>query len=192
MATPLQTHLTRYAAGCGSTECQRAKHIVLCRGTVPCDILLVGEAPGESEDVLGKPFVGVAGKLQDRMLRDAWGGAYKLCFTNLVGCIPREEDGSKATEPSDEQVLACQPRLQHFIDRVAKPRLIVCVGTHAKDWLNSGYRHGLKPQRKTPMVNVLHPAFIIRQNIAQRMFLIQQVVAILASAADEYLEENVE
>ncbi len=44
------------------------RKIVHCRGSLPCDIFFLGEAPGDSEDLLGKPFVGPAGKLLDRII----------------------------------------------------------------------------------------------------------------------------
>jgi uracil-DNA glycosylase len=49
-------------------------NVVLARGSIPCDILFVGEAPGRSEDALGKPFVGPAGILLDEMIEDALSG----------------------------------------------------------------------------------------------------------------------
>jgi uracil-DNA glycosylase len=63
--------------------------VVLARGRIPAPILLCGEAPGVSEDVLGSPFIGPAGKLLDHILARAIDGQFDYCLTNLVGCIPR-------------------------------------------------------------------------------------------------------
>lgn len=99
-------------------DCQRCRlcegrtNVVLARGRVPCDVLFIGEAPGVSEDILNKPFVGPAGKLLDSIVEKAWekageevdtGGSdpqgkfisgwapsqATWCMTNLICCIPR-------------------------------------------------------------------------------------------------------
>lgn len=72
--TPYQLHVERWGGGCGAGICSTARHVVLARGKVPCDVLFVGEAPGESEDALGSPFVGPAGKLLDRVVAKALDG----------------------------------------------------------------------------------------------------------------------
>ena len=72
----------------------------LYRGQVPCDILLIGEAPGPSENVLGEPFAGPAGHLLDQIVGQSGLGKFRLCFTNLVGCIPLEAPGQKFAESS--------------------------------------------------------------------------------------------
>lgn len=84
--TPLQTHVGKWEHGCGNHVCTRARHVVLGRGDVPCDVLCVGEAPGESEDVIGQPFVGPAGKLLDRIIARALGG-FRYCTTCRRGNV---------------------------------------------------------------------------------------------------------
>lgn len=151
--------------------------MVLARGTVPCDVLFVGEAPGVSEDVVGKPFVGPAGKLLDRIIDQS--GLANHCtyaLTNLICCIPRE-DGSKAGEPSEESILSCRQRLIEFV-YLCHPKLIICVGSLAVKHVpiavgpNLGY------------ISIVHPAAILRANVAQQGFLIQKCVVTLADAAE--------
>lgn len=64
------------------------RQVVLARGKLPADVLMVGEAPGLSEDVLGAPFTGPAGQLLDRIITATELENYRIAFTNLVGCIP--------------------------------------------------------------------------------------------------------
>lgn len=129
--------------------CETRNKVVLLRGQIPCDVLFVGEAPGESEDVFGKPFYGPAGNLLERMLSDAgWNVAdhdiepVRRAFTNLIGCLPQEEDtereglGSKwkLREPTKEEIKACAPRLREIVE-ITRPRVILLVGRLAENWV---------------------------------------------------------
>lgn len=173
------------------------KHVVLARGSIPCDVLFVGEAPGESEDVLGAPFKGPAGKLLDEIVRRAWQEAgvdseLRWAMTNLVACIPRDQDeGGKAAEPEVESIESCAPRLQEFVI-ITKPKLIVCVGSLARDWLDPKYKGCIKlgGNRVIPRIDIVHPAYILRLNIAQRGLTIQRCVVAVANAIEEYCSED--
>jgi uracil-DNA glycosylase len=114
--TPFQEHCTKWANGCGATECSfRGTRRVFARGKLPCDVLFLGEAPGESENALGIPFIGIAGKQLDKVVSKAVPSSLRVAFSNMVSCIPREVSGAKAEQPSDEQIKACAPRLQEFV-----------------------------------------------------------------------------
>lgn len=190
LLTPYQRHCKRWADGCGSEICTGARK-VFCRGTVPCDVLFIGEAPGESEEAVGKPFIGPAGKLMDHIIRRAIqynkGGfpTLKCCLTNLVCCIPRnEEEGGKADEPPDSAIRACKPRLEEFI-RLAQPRLVVAVGNHARDWLDPKLRDHVEVPVEVKVVSIQHPAYMLRQNQAQRDLLVQRAVVTIVNAVEE-------
>lgn len=138
MPTPWQKFVDKWkdCQACPLHETRR--HIVLGRGTVPSQLVFVGEAPGASEDVLGLPFVGPAGKLLDRVMERAFaqvGRVPTFSIVNLLCCFPRGEDGKKSRKPADQEVRACSPRLVEFM-ALADPRLIVCVGVDARDWLD--------------------------------------------------------
>lgn len=166
--------------------------VVISRGKVPCDVLMCGEAPGSSEDVLGRPFVGPAGQLLDVIIKRAVAGLDwepRFAFTNIVCCIPKDEDGSKNSEPEDESVLACQPRLAEFIE-LAKPRLVVCVGKLADDWVGSDYKLTLKLKEGIQRMMMKHPAYILRANVAHRGLLIQTAVVDLKTALVELGESS--
>lgn len=160
------------------------RRTVLLRGEVPCDVLLVGEAPGRSEDDLGAPFVGPAGQLLDQILARSIPVGVRVAITNLIACIPLTDDGKKLTEPPVEAVEACTPRLLDVI-KVADPKVVVCVGTEARDWLDQKYSRCIPCDR--PLVDVLHPAYILRQNFVQQGLLAQQVVVTIGTAVDEYV-----
>lgn len=84
--TPFKKFVAKWQDGCGSCQCESANKVVLCRGSIPCDVLFIGEAPGASEDILGQPFVGPAGKLLDGIIQEAFGDS-ELCSICLKGGI---------------------------------------------------------------------------------------------------------
>ena len=83
----------------GCDLCEQRDKVVLLRGKIPCDVLFIGEAPGVSEDTLGKPFVGPAGTLLDNIIEESDPGELKLAWTNVIACIPKDDDGHKVKEP---------------------------------------------------------------------------------------------
>lgn len=194
--TPFQKHVNRWSSCTACPLWEGRQQVVLARGTLPCDVLFIGEAPGESEDVLGQPFVGPAGQLLDQIIQRAFaatqvpgteGADYNSltwAFTNLVCCIPRDEDGGKATEPDDEYIKACSVRLIEFVE-IAEPRLIVCVGALARDWLTPGYRYSIKLHRDVPRIDIIHPAAVLRANIAHRGLMVQRAVVQISNAVEE-------
>lgn len=190
--TPYESHRQLWA-GCRKCGlCEGRQNVVLARGRVPADVLFVGEAPGQSEDVLGRPFVGPAGRLLDQIIEGAWesvslpegqGGKFvaTCAFTNLVACIPIGEDGDKVKEPESADIMSCQPRLEQFI-KICKPKLIVCVGALSAKWLRkNSASYGVGDIK---MVDLVHPAAILRSNIAQRGLAIQRAIVTLANAVE--------
>ncbi len=190
LATPFERHCERWKNGCGSEQCESARK-VFARGKIPCGILLIGEAPGESEDALGYPFRGPAGLLQDSMLLSVNArtegrlDAARVGFCNLVCCIPRE-DGKKAGQPDHEQILYCRPRLEEFIE-LCQPKLVVAVGRFAEDYLEQGYRHSIRlPESVVEVVHVIHPAAILKGRIAQQSLMKTRYVVTLTSAVKRH------
>ncbi len=173
-------------------DCQRCVlsegrlHVVLARGKIPCDLVFIGEAPGESENVLGRPFVGPAGKLLDRIIERSVPEEVSYALTNLVCCIPRDEDGSKTSVPPDEAIEACASRLKQFV-RLANPRLIIAVGQLPKDWLEEDQKYSITFHKKIPRVNIIHPAAILRANIAQQGLMIQRCIVNVSTGITRYL-----
>jgi uracil-DNA glycosylase family 4 len=179
--------------------CSVARRIVLGRGTVPCDVLFIGEAPGQSEDTLGRSFVGPAGKLLDNIIECSLGvensvrrsnGHPELthALTNVVGCMPRGNAGNKAGEPDLDQIECCIPRLEAFVE-VCRPRLVVCVGKISKEWLEPGIKGNVKYDAHDPRnvrrVVIDHPAFILRSNVANQGLLRQRAIVTIGTAVEE-------
>lgn len=122
-----------------------------------------------SEDLLGKPFCGPAGKLLDEIIADGLGNnGHRYAITNLVGCIPRDEDGKKAGEPEDESIRACSDRLLQLVT-LCQPQIVVCVGKLASDWIDTRYVKRRVPiDDSIPRVSIIHPAALLRMTDAVR------------------------
>ncbi len=145
--------------------------------------MFVGEAPGASENVLGRPFVGPAGKLLDAIIGRSVPVGVCYALTNLVGCIPRDLDGNKVGKPEHEDVMACSPRLAEFAE-LARSRLVVAVGAEAKMYLSPSSRIGrvITFPGDPYVVCIQHPAHILRMNVAQQGLEIQRCVVTLTNA----------
>jgi uracil-DNA glycosylase family 4 len=114
------------------TLCYSRTNIVIDRGDPRAPILIVSERPGENEDRLGKPFVGRAGELLDKMLRaiDLDPDRHVL-LTNVVRCKP-DVDRS----PTKDEVDACFPFLEKQIE-LMQPRVILLLGAVALKWVDT-------------------------------------------------------
>lgn len=168
--------------------CQRDR-IVLARGTLPADVLFIGEAPGDSEDALGRPFVGPAGVELDRWVSNAvHSDELRIAFSNLVACFPRTAKRRGDNEPEPAEIKACAPRLNQLIE-IARPRLIVCVGGLAEKWLP---KLPLSAAKDVKRIAIVHPAAVIRANMAQRGLMARRAVLILSTAFEELAEGAVE
>ena len=91
-------------------------------GCVPSELMLVGEGPGEQEDLQGEPFVGPAGKLLDDMLELIGLDRSQIYIANTVKCRPPHN-----RDPQDEELRACR----HWLDEqiaLVRPKIIVCLG----------------------------------------------------------------
>lgn len=206
--SPWQQHAERWRNGCGNTICTTAMNVCLGRGVVPADIVFVGEGPGQSENALGEPFIGPAGRLLDTIIANAGLGEFRLAFTNLVGCMPSDSDtGEKATEPDIGEIKQCSRRLREFF-LVAKPRAVVCVGATSERYCprqpelsqpdykvaKKGSAHFFDTEYKLPWmpagaeliyVSIVHPAFILRSKIVRQGYMVQEATVKLAALGDK-------
>ncbi|MBI3949789.1 MAG: uracil-DNA glycosylase [Acidobacteria bacterium] len=149
-------------------DCTRCKlhrqrtHIVFGEGSPKADLMFVGEGPGADEDATGRPFVGRAGQLLDRMI-DAIGLKREDCFiANIVKCRPPLN-----REPEPDEVTTCEPFLYRQIN-VIKPKLVVALGAVAAKTLLrtnapiSKLRGRFFDFRGTKLLPTFHPAFLLR------------------------------
>jgi DNA polymerase len=112
-------------AGCGFEPCATASRMVPGEGNPEAAVMFVGEAPGATEDELGRPFVGRAGKLLDELLGAAGLLREDVWITNVVKARP-----PKNRDPRAPEVAHCMPWLQREVELI-RPRLIVPLGRHA-------------------------------------------------------------
>jgi DNA polymerase len=111
---------------------RHATQTVFGEGARKAGLMLIGEQPGDAEDLAGHPFVGPAGKLLDRALQDAGIDRAGVYITNVVKHFKWEPRGKRRIhkKPNAREVAACRPWLDTEIALV-KPRAIVCLGATA-------------------------------------------------------------
>ena len=105
---------------------------VFGEGPQRAKMMLLGEQPGDQEDLAGKPFVGPAGKLLDRALEEAGIDRSTVYVTNTVKHFKWEPRGKRRIhkKPSSREIAACRPWLEAEL-RIVKPDLLVCLGSTA-------------------------------------------------------------
>jgi DNA polymerase len=131
-ATTLEA-VAREAAACTLCPLYRnATQTVFGEGAARAKLMLVGEQPGEQEDLAGHPFVGPAGKVLDRAMTEAGLDRRKVWLTNAVKHFKNEPRGKKRLHkrPNRYEVEVCRVWLRQEISLV-KPRLIVALGVTA-------------------------------------------------------------
>ena len=115
--------LKRDCAGCRGCSLGETRHnLVFGVGNAQAEVMLIGEGPGEQEDLQGIPFVGPAGKLLDDMLEMIDLDRQKVYIANIVKCRP-----PRNRDPLNVEQEACRPWLDRQIALV-NPRIIVCLG----------------------------------------------------------------
>lgn len=109
-----------------------ATQAVIGEGPAPAAIMLVGEQPGDQEDRAGRPFVGPAGRLLDRALRESGLDRSNVFVTNVVKHFKHEQRGKRRIhkQPSRYEVRQCRWWLDREI-AIVRPKLVVALGTTA-------------------------------------------------------------
>jgi DNA polymerase len=121
------------AEGCRACDLyKRGTQTVFGEGPRRATVMLVGEQPGDAEDVAGHPFVGPAGRLLDRALEEAGIDRTQVYVTNVVKHFKWEPRGKRRihAKPNSAEIAACRPWLDTEIALV-KPRVLVCLGATA-------------------------------------------------------------
>jgi len=111
---------------------KRGTQTVFGEGTRHAELMLIGEQPGDAEDLAGKPFVGPAGRVLDKALEEAGIDRSAVYVTNVVKHFKWEPRGKRRIhkKPNAAEIGACRPWLDTEIELV-KPRAIVCLGATA-------------------------------------------------------------
>jgi DNA polymerase len=152
-----------------------ARQTVFARGRPDAEVVIIGEAPGTEEDSRGEPFVGRAGRLLDRALAAA-GLTERVFITNTVFWRPPGD-----RNPSAQEQGVCEPFLDRTISLI-RPKVLLLLGAASSKsvlkqeggilsirgrWFERVSDDGTL---KTPALPTLHPAFLLRQPQAKRLF----------------------
>ena len=142
---------------CTRCDLHTRSNRVIGRGVLPCDLLIVGEAPGKVEDYFREPFVGRAGRLLSEVLRrcqEKHSGERLITvyITNLIQCRPCDSLGGPNREPVLSEVIACR---QNFLSRLrrAHPKIVLLLGKVTRQHLKM-----ICPAAYC----TLHPAYVLR------------------------------
>lgn len=155
------------------TLCQARRQTVFGVGNVQAHWMIVGEAPGEQEDLQGEPFVGPAGQLLDNMLRalglsrSEAAPARQVYIANTLKCRP-----PRNRNPEPHELAACEPFLLRQIELI-RPKLILAMGRFAVQALLRSsepvgrLRGRVHRYHGVPLVVTYHPAYLLR-NLADK------------------------
>ena len=172
-AASLDELAARLAAFDGCSLKATAKNLCFYRGAVQARLMLIGEAPGRDEDMEGRPFVGRAGQLLDKMLAAIGLGEADVHITNIVYWRP---PGNRTPTPQEAQV--CRPFLERQVELVAPHLIVLLGGAAAKHMLEVAdgimrirgkMREVAIGNVKTRAIATLHPAYLLRTPAAKRL-----------------------
>jgi len=162
--------LRQAAQGCrGCDLWMRGTQTVFGEGKPGGEIMMVGEQPGNDEDLQGRPFVGPAGKILDRALGAAGIDREDVYLTNAVKHFKWEPRGKRRIhkKPSATEISACRPWLDEEINAV-RPKVIVCLGATAAQALLGRNFKVTQARGKVistggiPIIATVHPSSILR------------------------------
>ena len=161
--------LRETVSGCRACGlCEGRTQTVFGAGAERADWMVVGEAPGEQEDLQGEPFVGPAGQLLDAMLhavglnRQAPTGEQAVFIANVLKCRPPEN-----RNPAPDEVAQCEPYLRRQVELV-QPKIILALGRFAvQALLNTNepigrLRQQVHQYQGVPVIVSYHPAYLLR------------------------------
>jgi uracil-DNA glycosylase len=150
---------------------KRATQTVFGEGPKSATMMLVGEQPGDYEDVAGKPFVGPAGKIMDQALEEAGIDRSQVYVTNAVKHFKWEPRGKRRIhqKPNWREIAACRPWLEAEL-RIVKPKLVVAMGATAGQTIfGPGFRvtrergKVLSSKLAPRVLATVHPSSLLRQ-----------------------------
>ena len=153
-------------------ECElshTARSTVFCDGNVDAEVMLIGEAPGNQEDIEGKPFVGKSGQLLDKILETININRTNCYISNI---IPWRPPGNR--NPTAEEINTCLPFIKKHIQLI-NPKILMLIGSiSAKSILDQtigitklrGIWHLYKDKNiEIPALPVFHPAYLLRRPV---------------------------
>ena len=157
-------------------------NLVFGTGNPHAVLMFVGEAPGESEDLSGTPFVGRAGKLLDKYLEYVGIPREDVYITNILKCRPPQN-----RDPEEREQDACMDYLRQQV-KLIRPKMIVCLGRiSAMRLIKSDYKitkeHGIWVEKGAfEMTAVYHPSLLLRGNPTYK----EQMLTDMKAVAEKY------
>ena len=154
---------------CGLAETRT--QVVFGEGNARSPLVIVGEGPGEQEDATGRPFVGRAGALLDKALRENGIARQHVWITNVLKCRACVVEGRRVANrpPRIDEVEACHTWLEQEIGTIS-PRVILCLGGPAASWvIHPDFKITRERGKWFPTkwaqaaMATLHPAYVLRQ-----------------------------
>lgn len=173
IAPPPSTPVSAGAAGLAQVraelgDCQRCrlgkdrKHLVFGVGNAEAELVLVGEAPGQQEDLVGEPFVGRAGGLLTKMLAAIGLAREQVYICNVIKCRPPQN-----RDPLSDEVASCSPFLHRQLAAI-QPKVIMTLGRFAGATVG-GVEVSLAELRRrratwngVPIISTYHPSYLLR------------------------------
>lgn len=144
--------------------CETRTKTVFGEGDPDAKIFFIGEGPGENEDLKGRPFVGRAGELLDKMIAGMGLKREQVFIANIVKCRPPDN-----RVPMPDEVATCTPYLERQLE-IIRPRVIVTLGLPALKYmmndakLTMGRSRGnWREWRGIKLMPTFHPAYVLRQ-----------------------------
>jgi DNA polymerase len=195
---PLPARLSIRSLQVAAKECRacdlwrKGTQTVFGEGQADADVMLIGEQPGNDEDLAGRPFVGPAGRILSKALEAAGIDRSRTYITNVVKHFKWEPRGKRRihAKPNSREIGACRPWLDAEVE-VVHPRAIVCLGrTAAQALLGSSFkvtkqRGEFVESRLAPLVTAtVHPSSILRETDPEaRRLAMQKFVRDLAAVS---------
>jgi len=153
--------------GCKRCDLHKERNnVIFWRGNPCAKIMLIGEAPGETEDLEGAPFIGASGKQLDLMLKKCGLKEKHIFVSNVLGCRP-----PRNANPEPKQVKECRPRIERLI-QIVKPEVIVLLGGQAalymagitilKPWKGKIVEMSISKDNYSAIVTY-HPSYYLRR-----------------------------
>lgn len=165
---------------------------VFGEGPEDAPLMLIGEQPGDREDIAGRPFVGPAGQLLDRALAAAGIDRERAYVTNAVKHFKWVPRGKRRihSKPGSMEIRACRPWAEAEIDRI-RPKLLICLGaTAAQAMIDPGFKVTMERGRfvQSPLapyvMATVHPSSLLRGDPAEREDQFARFVADLAKGVE--------
>lgn len=167
----IQKLLRELRASGAIPPCESSDRLVPGEGSPESGVAIVGEAPGQQEERLGRPFVGQAGRLLRSTLRDQGIDPNSVWITNVVKCRPTRLVGGRRVNraPTTAEARLWEPWLMREME-IIRPKIILCLGNLAATTLvhkdfKMGTEHGLwfDGPYDSKVLATYHPAYVLRQ-----------------------------